>query len=184
MKTILKISSLVLLLATIQISAVAQDKPQNQITKISYNVPSGTPYPLSGSSNQLFGEIEYDDTTGVIENFSFEVFLNSFIDDYAVRPNSFIAWLGGASVFPNMSFESNRIKVNDDVLDITGRFYFRGQYRSVNIQAKRFEDENQMQFQGQFTIYPRDYVTVISPYYRLPSRVNFDFNINFAKEVE
>jgi len=185
MKTIIKLFGLFLLTATFQPVLTAQYQPQpNQFTQISYRVPYVSARPIQGSSNQINGEIEYDDTTGVIEELEFEVFLYSFMDDFNFGNNTFIAWLGNAFRFPEMSFESQRIEQDGNKLKINGTMFFRGEYRSVLINATQNENEDIIQLNGNFTIYPRDYISLVSPRYRLPPRVEFQFTMNFDKQVE
>lgn len=185
MKTIVKILSLFLLVGAMQTTATAQDKPQKGLTtQISYYVPYVAAQPIRGTSDHLRGEIDYDDTTGVINELNFEVFLNTFIDDFNVGATSYIAWLGNVYRFPEMSFSSNSIKEDGDELQISGTLYFRGEYRATTIHAKRSEDDELIQLRGNFTIYPRDYASLISPYYRAPSRVEFQLNMNFPKGLE
>ncbi len=185
MKAIIKLFGLFLVLMAFQPVLTAQSQPQlSQFTEISYRVPYVSARPIQGSSNQITGEIEYDDTTSVIEELEFEVFLNSFMDDFNFSNTTFIAWLGNAFRFPEMSFESQRIEQDGDKLKINGTLYFRGEYRSVLINATKSENESIIQLDGDFTVYPRDYISLVSPRYRLPPRVEFQFIMNFNKQVE
>jgi polyisoprenoid-binding protein YceI len=114
---------------------IAPTKAIAQETSIRYDIPGAASFSAAGSSSQLRGSIEYDDTTLVIESFSFEVPLFSFISDYGSY--NYIAAIGGASTFPYMSFESSKIEQDGKNLVMKGTLYYRGMYRPITIEARR-----------------------------------------------
>jgi polyisoprenoid-binding protein YceI len=152
--------------------AVAQE------TSIRYDIPGVASLPAAGSSNQLRGSIEYDDTTLVIEKFSFYVPLFSFISDYGSY--NYIAAIGGASTFPYLSFESTKIEQDGKNLLMKGSLYYRGMYRPITIQAKRTEEKTEFYVSGNFMINIRDYY-LFSGGLGIPSYMNIHFRMAFDK---
>ena len=172
----------VLLLAAMAIWAAGAGLPA-QSNQMYYRVSGAMPRPIAGFSQQFSATIEYDDTTGVIESFEFDVFLYSFIDQYPAGSTPFLARLGAANMFPTMSFESNKVKQEGNELKIRGSLYFRGMYQPLTIQAVRSEKGGMIYLSGVFTLDTRDYFMFPSPPYYIPPHVEFSFEAVFEVDL-
>ncbi|MBK7873209.1 MAG: YceI family protein [Saprospiraceae bacterium] len=150
-------------------------------SQINYSASSGYYYPNTGTSNQLSATIDYDDTTGVINSFEFDVFLFSFLNTQGSF--NMIAWLGGADYFPSMEFKSRSIDQEGEDLTIKGSLYFRGRYMPVTIYAEREEDKNQFTINGKFRIATSDFIKFVSPRRGIPTYLNMDFSVTFDKNA-
>ncbi len=153
-----------------------------QETTMRYSIPAaGTAVPAAGNSNQLRGNVEYDDTTMVVESFSFDVPLFTFMSEFGSY--NYIAAVGAASTFPYMSFKSTNIDQSGEDLLIKGSLYLRGQYQPLTITAKQVEDKKIFYLDGNFTVHIRDYF-MFSGGRSIPPYMNIDFRMVFDKEVK
>lgn len=183
MKTIFYLVASIFLLGTVVPLNARNDFIKNKTApnQITYHA-TGSFQPIAGSSTFLKGTLQYNDTTGAVQAFAFNVPLYSFNDDYpSGATNSFIAWLGAANFFPEMSFQSSKIKQDGDHLIIQGQLYYRGKYSPVTIHATRDTRENDIQLLGEFTMDTHDYLPLFVPAYLVPSNISFSFEANFDK---
>lgn len=150
---------------------------KNPSTEISYTVPFGPVFPIDGRSNQLDGQIEINDSTGVLEELRFEVSLNSFIG----MNGGYLAWVGNSLRYPHMSFRSHNVKQKGDSWIVNGTVEFRNQIAPMTIFLERADTKKEIVLKGNFTFRPREHFITPPSFELVPGNIPMEFTMVFDK---
>lgn len=155
-------------------TAFAQNSPT---TKISYQVDSGPVFPIDGESVQMKGKLGLDDNTGEIQNLSFNVPLISFIGSHG----GYLAWLGNATVNPDLNFIGSSISKKGDHWEVNGQLEFRRRFKPMTINIKRQDVNGEIVLTGDFQISTSDYFIGPTPSDLVATWIPFQLTMVFDK---
>lgn len=108
MKTKLFPEILHFLIASFYIAFPAASPVFAQVNQMSYIIKPGYHRPILSNGEDLVASIDYNEMTGEIDSFAFEIPLNSFIYNFQSRRG--LELIGIANSHPYMIFQSEKIE--------------------------------------------------------------------------
>lgn len=142
--------SIILLFLFVSSAVVAQDN------YINYNVDwkGYNPEPNAGRSDEIMATLNYNESTGMLDSFSFEVVISSFYNTIGVynvldRDRD---RLNRPEPFPKLSFKSETIKLKRGEFVIKGLLSYYEQRIPTTIIVSQKEENNYIQFFGNFSL--------------------------------
>jgi polyisoprenoid-binding protein YceI len=158
----------------------AQNRNQNETTKISYEVDFGPVYPINGESYQMIGKVALDDKTGEISSIGFDVPLNSFNGLHS----GYLAWVGNSWENPDLSFQSKSIvRKDDNQYTVDGNLEFRRRFSPVEIAFTRKDTDTEIILEGSFTLNTNDFFIIAPTQNLVPTWIPFQLTLVFDKPL-